>query len=194
MLMKRAKTAPPPLVVLADVSGSMERYTRMLLHFLHAISAGNRRVETFVFGTRLTRISRELRQRDIDQAVSRVEDRVGDWGGGTRIGPCLERFNVDWSRRVLAQRATVLLISDGLDRDDGGLLAAEMTRLKRAAHSLIWLNPLLRYQGFEARPAGIRAMLPHVDRFLPVHNIDSLTALGQVLSDNHPRRGASSWN
>jgi uncharacterized protein with von Willebrand factor type A (vWA) domain len=182
LLKKQARESPPPLVVLADVSGSMERYTRMLLYFMHALTRGNQRVETFLFGTRLTRITRELTQRDVDQAVTRVEDRVSDWGGGTRIGPCLKTFNYDWSRRVLSQRATVLLISDGLDRDDGGLLATEMARLQRATRQLIWLNPLLRYAAFEARPAGVRAMLPHVDRFLPVHNIDSLTDLGRILS------------
>ncbi len=193
MVMTRAKAGSAPLVVLADVSGSMERYTRMLLYFLHAISAGNRRVETFLFGTRLTRITRELTHRDIDQAVLRVEDRVSDWGGGTRIGPCLKAFNFDWSRRVLANRATVLLITDGLDRDDGGLLAAEMARLKRSTRELIWLNPLLRYAEFEAKPAGVRAMLPYVDRFLPVHNIDTLTALGKILSTVKTSTGGQ-WN
>ncbi len=193
MVMTRAKAVSAPLVVLADVSGSMERYTRMLLYFLHAISAGNRRVETFLFGTRLTRITRELTHRDIDQAVLRVEDRVSDWGGGTRIGPCLKVFNFDWSRRVLANRATVLLITDGLDRDDGGLLAAEMARLKRSTRELIWLNPLLRYAEFEAKPAGVRAMLPYVDRFLPVHNIDTLTALGKILSTVKTSTGGQ-WN
>ncbi len=190
---KRARSIPAPLVVLADVSGSMERYTRMLLYFLHAISSGNRRVETFLFGTRLTRITRELTHRDIDQAVLRVEDRVSDWGGGTRIGPCLKAFNFDWSRRVLANRATVLLITDGLDRDDGGLLATEMARLKRSTRELIWLNPLLRYAEFEAKPAGVRAMLPYVDRFLPVHNIDTLTALGKILSTAKTSTGGQ-WN
>ena len=193
MVMTRAREIPSPLVVLADVSGSMERYTRMLLYFLHAISSGNRRVETFLFGTRLTRITRELTHRDIDCAVAMVEDRVSDWGGGTRIGPCLKTFNFEWSRRVLAQRATVLLITDGLDRDDDDVLATEMARLKRAARELIWLNPLLRYAEFEAKPAGVRTMLPHVDRFLPVHNIDSLTALGKILT-THPSTGKSSWN
>ena len=182
---KRPRTRPPPLVVLADVSGSMQRYTRMLLYFLHAITNAHEtthRVETFLFGTRLTRVTRELTHRDVDQAVAKVEDRVSDWGGGTRIGPCLRTFNFDWSRRVLAQRATVLLISDGLDRDDGGVLTNEMARLKRATRQLIWLNPLLRYADFEAKPAGVRAMLPYVDRFLPVHNIESLADLGRVLS------------
>ena len=189
MVMKRARTTPPPLVVLADVSGSMERYTRMLLYFMHAVTSGNRKVETFLFGTRLTRITRELTHRDVDQAVARVENQVSDWGGGTRIGPCLKTFNFDWSRRVLAQRATVLLITDGLDRDDGGLLTTEMARLKRATRELIWLNPLLRYADFEAKPAGVRAMLPHVDRFLPVHNIDSLTDLGRILSSGSAETG-----
>ena len=194
MVMKRTKEIPSPLVVLADVSGSMERYTRMLLYFLHAMSSGKHRVETFLFGTRLTRITHELTHRDIDQAVAKVEDRVSDWGGGTRIGPCLKTFNYEWSRRVLAQRATVLLITDGLDRDDSGLLANEMARLKRSTRELIWLNPLLRYAEFEAKPAGVRSMLPHVDRFLPVHNIDSLTALGKILSTPRISTGNPSWN
>jgi len=192
---KQPRMRTPPLVVLADVSGSMERYTRMLLYFLHAIANARQRshrVETFLFGTRLTRITRELHHRDVDQAVAKVEDQVSDWGGGTRIGPCLKSFNYGWSRRVLAQRATVLLITDGLDRDDGDVLATEMARLKRATPQLIWLNPLLRFDGFEAKPAGVRAMLPHVDRFLPVHNIDSLTELGKVLSTT--KTGATSWN
>ena len=193
IMMQRAKSIPAPLVVLADVSGSMERYTRMLLYFLHGISSGNRRVETFLFGTRLTRITREITHRDIDQAVLRVEDSVSDWGGGTRIGPCLRAFNFEWSRRVLANRATVLLITDGLDRDDGDVLATEMARLKRSTRELIWLNPLLRYAEFEARPAGVRAMLPHVDRFLPAHNIDSLAALGRILSTAKSSVGGS-WN
>ena len=193
IMMQRAKSIPAPLVVLADVSGSMERYTRMLLYFLHGISSGNRRVETFLFGTRLTRITREITHRDIDQAVLRVEDSVSDWGGGTRIGPCLRAFNFVWSRRVLANRATVLLITDGLDRDDGDVLATEMARLKRSTRELIWLNPLLRYAEFEARPAGVRAMLPHVDRFLPAHNIDSLAALGRILSTAKSSVGGS-WN
>ena len=193
IVMTRSKSIPAPLVVLADVSGSMERYTRMLLYFLHAISSGNRRVETFLFGTRLTRITREITHRDIDQAVLRVEDCVSDWGGGTRIGPCLKMFNFEWSRRVLSNRATVLLITDGLDRDDGGVLATEMARLKRSTRELIWLNPLLRYAEFEAKPAGVREMLPHVDRFLPVHNIDSLRALGRILSTAKTSAGGT-WN
>lgn len=173
---------PAPLVVLADVSGSMERYTRMLLHFLHAMSNQKQRVETFLFGTRLTRVTRDFAQRDVDEAVLQIERRVLDWGSGTRIGPSLKTFNREWSRRVLAQRASVLLITDGLDRDDESLLGTEMARLKRATRQLIWLNPLLRYADFEAKPTGVRAMLPHVDRFLPVHNIESLTALAAILS------------
>lgn len=189
LVRRRRREVTPPVVVLADISGSMERVTRMLLHFLHGLSnRGQRlRVESFLFGTRLTRVTRLLSHRDADEAIAHVSRRVVDWGGGTRIGPALAEFNRDWSRRVLAQRARVLLITDGLDRDDGQLLDREMARLKRATRELIWLNPLLRYEGFEARPAGVRAMLPHVDRHLPVHNIASLADLSGALSRRNPR-------
>ena len=172
----------PPLVVLCDVSGSMSRYSRMFLHFLHAITSDRDRVTSFVFGTRLTNITRHLRHRDIDVAMNAVMAMVADWAGGTRIGQCLAEFNLRWSRRVLGQNATVLMISDGLDGDIGAGLAPEMERLHKSCRQLIWLNPLLRYEGFEARPAGIRAMLPHVDAFLPGHNINSLVDLAATLN------------
>ncbi len=172
----------PPLVVLCDVSGSMTRYSRMFLHFLHATTNDRDRVTSFVFGTRLTNITRHLRHRDVDVAMNSVMNMISDWAGGTRIGKCLTEFNLRWSRRVLAQNATVLLISDGLDGDVGNSLNAEMERLHKSCRQLIWLNPLLRFDGFEARPAGIRAMLPHVDAFLPAHNINSLVDLADVLS------------
>jgi uncharacterized protein with von Willebrand factor type A (vWA) domain len=179
----------PPLVCLCDISGSMSRYSRMFLHFLHAITNDRDRVHTFVFGTRLTNITRHLRHRDVDVALAGVTQAVADWSGGTRIGASLKEFNLRWSRRVLGQNAVVLLISDGLDRDLGHDLGAEMERLHKSCRKLIWLNPLLRYEGFEARPLGVRAMLPHVDAFLPAHNIDSLVALQQALAPGRERDG-----
>jgi hypothetical protein len=181
----------PPLVVLCDVSGSMSRYSRMFLHFLHAITNDRDRVTSFVFGTRLTNISRYLRHRDVDVAMSGVAEAISDWSGGTRIGNCLREFNLRWSRRVLGQNAVVLLISDGLDGDVGEGLAREMERLHKSCRKLIWLNPLLRYQGFEARPAGVRAMLPHVDEFMPVHNVASLIELARALEGSHTYRRAA---
>ena len=172
---------PPPLCVLCDISGSMDRYARMLLHFLHAITNDRHRVHVLTFGTRLTNITRHLRHRDVDVALGRVADAVEDWAGGTRIGRCLTEFNRHWSRRLLAQNAVVLLISDGLDADAGEGLAFEAERLSKSCARLVWLNPLLRYAGFEARPAGIRALLPYVDEFLPVHNLETLTDLAKVL-------------
>jgi uncharacterized protein with von Willebrand factor type A (vWA) domain len=181
----------PPLVVMCDVSGSMNRYSRMFLHFLHAITNDRDRVTSFVFGTRLTNISRYLRHRDVDVAMSGVAEAIADWSGGTRIGNCLREFNLRWSRRVLGQNAVVLMISDGLDGDVGEGLAREMERLHKSCRKLIWLNPLLRYEGFEARPAGVRAMLPHVDEFLPVHNVASLIDLSRALEGSHDYRRAA---
>ena len=171
----------PPLVVLCDISGSMDRYARMLLHFLHAITNDRHRVHALVFGTRLTNITRHLKHRDVDVALERVTSAVADWAGGTRIGASLAEFNRKWSRRLLGQNAVVLLISDGLDADAGHGLDFEMERLAKSCARLVWLNPLLRYSGFEARPAGIRAMLPYVDDFLPVHNLASLKDLAGAL-------------
>ncbi|MDQ2779364.1 MAG: VWA domain-containing protein [Pseudomonadota bacterium] len=186
MRWRRPRVQAPPLVVLADISGSMSRYSRMLLHFTHAIGHADQRVESFVFGTRLTRTTRALRQRDPDIAVRHVVRAVEDWSGGTRISACLHDFNQHWARRVLNGRATVLLISDGLEHgpaDDPRCeqLAFEMERLHKSCRNLIWLNPLLRFDAFQPRASGIRAMLPHVDRFLPAHNLDSLSQLAQVL-------------
>jgi len=172
----------PPLVVLCDISGSMNPYSRMFLHFLHAITNDRDRVSVFVFGTRLTNITRQLRHRDVDVAMQRVADAIKDWSGGTRIGHSLREFNFKWGRRVLGQNACVLLVSDGLDREAGEGLGEEMERLAKSCHRLVWLNPLLRYDKFEARPAGVRAMLPHVDLFLPVHNLKSLVDLAKTLS------------
>ena len=178
----------PPLVVLCDISGSMHRYTRMFLYFLHGMARERDRLHVLLFGTRLTNITRQLRHRDVDHAVNMVASSVQDWAGGTRIGPSLHTFNQKWSRRLLAQNAVVLLITDGLDRDNTAELSVEMERLHKSCRELIWLNPLLRFEGFEARPAGIRAMLPHVDRFLPVHNLESLKDLAAALSEHRVRR------
>jgi len=181
-------TRHPPLVVLCDISGSMSRYSRMFLHFLHAITNDRDRVHTLVFGTRLTNVTRHLRSRDVDIAMNRVAAAIQDWAGGTRIGACLEQFNHNWSRRLLGQNAVVLLISDGLDRDIGAGLGREMERLHKSCRKLIWLNPLLRYEGFQPRPSGIRAMLPHVDAFMPVHNIESLVDLARELEQGKWQR------
>ena len=172
----------PPLVILCDISGSMHRYTRIFLHFAHALERSRPRVSTLLFGTRLTNVTRPLRDRDVDEALARVAACVPDWAGGTRIAECLREFNRRWARRLLAQNATVLLVTDGLERDDVGLLAAEMRHLKRSAHRVVWLNPLLRYAGFTPVASGIAAMRPHVDAFLPMHNVASLADLAKELS------------
>jgi uncharacterized protein with von Willebrand factor type A (vWA) domain len=182
----------PPLVVLADISGSMSQYTRIFLHFLHALAEKRRRVHTFVFGTRLTNLTRQMRHRDPDEALANCSNAVKDWSGGTRIGDTLAEFNRLWSRRVLGQGAVVLLITDGLERDDVAGLAEEMERLKKSCRRLIWLNPLLRFDGFEARARGVRTMLPYVDEFRPVHNLNALSDLVASLGaaktrDSDPR-------
>ncbi len=179
---------PPPIVVLCDISGSMERYSRMFLHFLHALANDRDRVFTFLFGTRLTNVTRYLRYRDVDESLAKVAGAVEDWSGGTRIGHTLAEFNRLWSRRVLGQNAVVLLITDGLDRDAGSGLALEMERLHKSCHRLVWLNPLLRYEGFEPRSLGMRAILPHVDEFRAAHNLDSLSDLAAALARDTPRR------
>lgn len=172
----------PPIVVLADISGSMSQYTRIFLHFLHALTESRRRVHTFVFGTRLTNLTRQMRHRDPDEALAECSAAVSDWSGGTRIGETLAEFNRKWSRRVLGQGAVVLLITDGLERDDVAGLAHEMERLHKSCRRLIWLNPLLRYDGFEAKARGVRAMLPHVDELRPVHSLEALADLCASLS------------
>jgi uncharacterized protein with von Willebrand factor type A (vWA) domain len=192
---KRRIRRHPPLVILCDVSGSMERYSRMLLHFMHAVTNDRDRVHCFVFGTRITNITRQLRQRDVDLALGKVGDVVEDWSGGTRIGHCLHEFNRVWSRRVLAQGAVVLLITDGLDRDAGDGLAREMERLHKSCRRLIWLNPLLRWDGYAPLAAGSRAIIKHVDDFRAVHNLESLAQLTAALSRIGPRReeGLTTW-
>ncbi len=184
---RRRVRRPPPIVVLCDISGSMARYSRMLLHFLHALTNDRDRVHSFLFGTRLTNVTRYLRHRDVDVALEKVSAVVEDWDGGTRIGACLKTFNTFWSRRVLGQGAVVLLISDGLDRDAGEGLEHEMERLHKSCRRLIWLNPLLRYDAFEAKSMGVKAMLPHVDDFRPIHNLASLADLAEALSREAPR-------
>ena len=185
----------PPLVILSDISGSMSRYSRMLLLFMHAITNDRDRVHSFVFGTRLTNISRYLRNRDVDVALDQVGEIVQDWSGGTRIGHCLHDFNADWSRRVLGQGPIVLLITDGLDRDAGDGLELEIERLHKSCRRLIWLNPLLRFEGYEPIATGARAIIRHVDDFRSVHNLDSLAELTTILSDPAPRRveSLSKW-
>ncbi len=177
----RPREEPPAIVVLLDISGSMERYSRLMLHYLHGLARRALRVHVLTFGTRLTNITRCLRERDPDVALRLADAQVHDWKGGTRIATSLDEFNRVWARRLLGANAAVLLVSDGLDRDERGGLAAAAAQLHRLAHRLVWLNPLLRYDGFEPRAAGVRALLPHVDRFLPVHNLASLADLGRAL-------------
>ena len=186
---RRLQERPPPLVVICDISGSMTMYSRLLLHFVHALANGMERVHSFVFGVRLTNITKCLIERDVDVALELAKEVVEDWSGGTRIGPCLRSFNHSWSRRVLGQGAVIILISDGLDRDDGLSLGREMERMHKSCRRLIWLNPLLRYSEFEPKALGIKAMLPHVDDFRPVHNLASVANLAQALNAG----GSNSW-
>ena len=172
----------PPIVAICDISGSMSDYTRVFLHFLHALGEERGRVHTFLFGTRLTNVTRSLRHKDPDEALAACTTHVEDWSGGTRIGATLHEFNRLWSRRVLGQGASVLLFTDGLERDGSEELGREMERLHKSCRRLIWLNPLLRYDRFEPRAQGIRAILPHVDEFRPVHNLASIADLVGALS------------
>jgi uncharacterized protein with von Willebrand factor type A (vWA) domain len=172
----------PPIVALLDISGSMSQYTRLFLHFLHAVTDARKRVHTFLFGTRLTNVTRALARKDPDEALAAVSASVADWSGGTRIATSLRAFNKQWARRVLTQGAVVLLITDGLERDGGERLEFEIDRLHRSCRRLIWLNPLLRFEGFEPKAKGIRSMLPHVDELRPIHNLDSMAQLVRALS------------
>ena len=172
----------PPIVILCDISGSMDQYSRMFLHFMHAVTNDRGRTHCFTFGTRLTNISRHLQRKDVDQALDNASQSVKDWSGGTRIGYCLKQFNNQWSRRVLAQGAVCILVTDGLDRDQSDGLEKEMDRLNKSVKRLIWLNPLLRYEGFEPKAQGIRKMLPYVDDFKSAHNIKSLSELSNIIS------------
>ena len=177
----RARSEMPTLVVLLDISGSMDRYARLLLHYVHGLTRRYLRVHTLTFGTRLTNITRALKNRDPDEAIKLADRQVQDWRGGTRIASCLAEFNQRWARRLLGANAALLLVTDGLDRDEHGDLAHAAAQLRRNAHQIVWLNPLLRFDGFEPRAAGVRALLPHVDRHLPVHNLASLADLGRAL-------------
>ncbi len=192
---RRRRRRPPPLVILCDISGSMNRYSRMLLHFTHTLTANRSRVTSFVFATRLTNVTRQVREKDVDVALERISEAVSDWSGGTRIGSCIAEFNRLWSRRVLAQGAVILLITDGLDRDVGEGLGDQVERLHKSCRRLIWLNPLLRYEDFEPRSLGMRAILPHVDDFRSVHNLRSLEEMADVLSRAGTRHeeGVSQW-
>jgi uncharacterized protein with von Willebrand factor type A (vWA) domain len=176
----------PDLVAICDISGSMSTYSRLFMHFLHSVSLakgqGWAKVHSFTFGTRLTNITRALSQRDPDAALTAVGQQADDWDGGTRIGETLAAFNKDWSRRVLSRGAVVLLVTDGLERQDAGELARQAQLLRRSCRQLIWLNPLMRWDGFKPQAAGIRALLPHVDSFYSCHNLNSLHDLTSALS------------
>ncbi|HEU5378903.1 MAG TPA: VWA domain-containing protein [Ktedonobacteraceae bacterium] len=195
---------PRPLVIICDISGSMSLYSRLLLHFIHTISNGLLNVEAFVFGTRLTRITRQLKRRDVDEAVRDVSKSVQDWSGGTRIGDALHGFNQQWARRVLGRGAVVLIISDGWDRGEPGVLEVEMDRMQRSCHRLIWLNPLLGSPDYRPLTIGMKTALPYIDNFLPAHNLDSLINLGNMLStidESRPvrspgarKRAAAAWS
>ncbi|MBE3558551.1 MAG: VWA domain-containing protein [Ktedonobacteraceae bacterium] len=191
---RETKYKPRPLVIICDISGSMSLYSRLLLHFIHTISHGLHNVEAFVFGTRLTRITRQLRLRDVDEAVRDVSQHVQDWSGGTRIGDALHDFNHKWARRVLGRGAVVLLISDGWDRGNAEVLRSEMDRLQHSCHRLIWLNPLLGSPDYRPLTIGMKTALPYIDDFLPAHNLDSLFDLGNLLSsidDSRPVRSGA---
>jgi uncharacterized protein len=189
------KTKPRPLIVLADVSGSMERYSRMLLHFMHTVTQASRRgqrrkVEVFAFGTRMTRITKNLERKDVDAALDQVGKDVRDWSGGTRIGESFTNFNRQWAKRVLGRGSVVMVISDGWDQGDPAQLGKAMERLQKTCHRLIWLNPLIGTQGFQPQTRGLLAALPFVDDFLPVHNLRSLEQLAKHLEALPSQRSA----
>ncbi len=191
---RETKYKSRPLVIICDISGSMSLYSRLLLHFIHTISNGLLNVESFVFGTRLTRITRQLKKRDVDDAVRDVSKNVQDWSGGTRIGDALHFFNQKWARRVLGRGAVVLIISDGWDRGDASVLEVEMDRLQHSCHRLIWLNPLLGSPEYRPLTIGMKTALPYIDDFLPAHNLDSLIHLGNLLgtiNDSRPSRSTA---
>lgn len=183
-------TRRPTLVAICDISGSMETYSRILLHFFHTLTNASERIHTFLFGTRLTNVTRLLRDQDVDRAMERVGQTVLDWYGGTRIGAALRGFNLHWSRRLLAEGAVVLLVTDGLDREGASGIAFEARRLRKSCRRLIWLNPLLRYEKFAPRAAGIRALLPEVDEHRPVHNLKSVESLARALGRTERGRRA----
>jgi len=189
---RQPRTRPSSLVVLLDVSGSMERYSRVLLHWCHGLlHGGDSPIEVFSLGTRLQHLTPLLREADAGRALQRVQASAANWGAGTQLGPCLQAFSRDWARRVLHHHSALMLVTDGLDRSDSALLSASAQRLSRQAYPFIWLNPLLRFAGFEPRAAGIRALLPHVDQHLPVHNLTSLADLARVFAAPQARFVAS---
>jgi len=191
----RRRVQPRPIVFICDISGSMERYSRFLLRFAHALGRAGARTESFVFGTRMTRITRQLRHRDVDAALARVAASVVDWSGGTRIGQALRELNVRWARRTIRSGAVVIVVSDGWERGDPAVLAEEMARLQRSCWRLIWLDPLAGTPGFAPLTAGLRAALPYVDDFLPCHDVASLERFAALLADLPPRRrgGGRDW-
>jgi uncharacterized protein len=189
---RRRKVRRPPLVVLCDISGSMESYARIFLHFVYALTNARECVHTFLFGTRLTHVTPLLRGRDPDKAVAKVGHDVKDWSGGTRIGANLAEFNRLWGRRVLAQGALVLLFTDGLDREDGEGVAAAARRLRASCRRLVWVNPLLRYDRYAPAALGARALHPHVSEVRACHNLDSLEHLAAALSGRASPRAAES--
>ncbi|WP_420550032.1 vWA domain-containing protein [Curvivirga sp.] len=182
---KTPRTLPPPLVVLCDISGSMEKYSRMFLHFLHSLTNDRDRVHSFLFGTQLNNITRHLRYKDPDEAIAKIGENVKDWSGGTRIGQSLHEFNKFWGRRVLGQGAWVLLITDGLDRQGAEGVETEIERLHKSCRRLVWLNPLLRYNEYAPKTKGAQALIKHVDDFRPIHNLESLSQLAKALADDH---------
>ena len=182
---KSRKDKNPPIIAICDVSGSMSRYSRMLLHFMHVLTTLRNDVHTFLFGTRLTNVTRFLRFKDVDEALAATSSAVEDWSGGTRIGDCLKEFNFNWSRRVLGPGAIVLFITDGLDRGGGIGLSKQIKLIQKSCKRLIWLNPLLRYEEFAPKPTGVKAILPHVDEFRPIHSLESMDQLVNALSETN---------
>ena len=182
---KSRKDKNPPIIAICDVSGSMSRYSRMLLHFMHVLTTLRNDVHTFLFGTRLTNVTRFLRFKDVDEALAATSSAVEDWSGGTRIGDCLKEFNFNWSRRVLGPGAIVLFITDGLDRGGGIGLSKQIKMIQKSSKRLIWLNPLLRYEEFAPKPTGVKAILPYVDEFRPIHSLESLDQLVDALSETN---------
>ncbi len=188
---REQKQKPRPLIILCDISGSMETYSRILMHFIFTLHAINPRIEAFTFGTRLNRITHYLRKKDVEDAMDLLSESINDWSGGTRIGETLETFNLVWARRVLGGGAVVLVISDGWDTGDMDKLEWEIDRIHRRCHRLIWLNPNLGYKNFQPLTRGVQTILTHADDFLPIHNLNSLVELGKVLSKLSSRRAAS---
>lgn len=193
LAMRKRRRRVPPLVILCDISGSMDRYARMMLHFIHTLTNDRDRVHSFLFGTRLTNVTRTMKRKDPDVAIDQCAAQVEDWAGGTRIGATLEEFNRLWSRRVMTQSPIVLLISDGLDRDGAAGLVEEMDRLHKSCRQLIWLNPLLRWDGYEPKASGAKAMIDHVDSFRPIHNLDSLAKLAEAISREPGPNDMNAW-